>query len=148
MLWKNRLIVALALTCAPALGCKSTSNTVEQNQDRGSAAVSGQGSNTNPNQPNPSGAASSVPMGEPGMAPGTADQVVPDAGITSDGAMRGGSASGLGTTMGSAGGAMGSAGAARGSGSPGAPTKGGTSPSEGGNKPAANHGGSANAGSL
>jgi hypothetical protein len=74
---KQSLIVALGLTIAPTFGCQERSNTVEQNQSKtvpGQEPAARPGVETNPHLPNPTHAGSGVPMGAPGVAPGTAGQ--------------------------------------------------------------------------
>jgi hypothetical protein len=93
---KQSLIVAVALTLAPSIGCKKKSNTTEQTQSEGSAAAPGaapgtSGSDTDPNQPNPTGAATGQPMGSAAVAPGapTAPAIL-DGGVTDGGIADGG----------------------------------------------------------
>ena len=65
---KTSLVVAMALAVTPGIGCKTRSNTTEQNQSNslsGSPPPSAAGSDTNPNLPNPTNAATGEPMGPP-----------------------------------------------------------------------------------
>ena len=85
-------IVAAALTLTG--GCNKKSNTTEQNQPTGSgtAAPGAVGSQTNPNMPNPSGAAPGTPMGSATMQPGAADNPMLDGGVGDGGTGDGGAA--------------------------------------------------------
>src|SRR5690242_2278891 len=102
MLFKQSLIVAVALTLAPSIGCKKKSNTTEQRQNEGSAVAPGaapgtSGSDTNPNQPNPTGGPTAEPMGSAATAPSTPTAPAMDGGMTDGGMTDGGTKAGSAT---------------------------------------------------
>lgn len=84
---KRVWIVALALTLAPT-GCKTRSNTVEQQQSNSTNAVpvpATPGTDTNPHMPNPTGTRPGTPMTVTTIEPsgtGTVGAGVLDAGVS------------------------------------------------------------------